>query len=73
MAIDALISTGALATITGKHPSTIKYLEARGVITPGIRVLGSNRRVWPASQIETIKAQLAAHRDGRSTGRGQLK
>ena len=65
---ETLISTGALATLTGKNPSTIKYLEARGIIAPGIRVVGSNRRVWPSSQVELIREQLAAHKGSRSIG-----
>ena len=63
---DELISTGELAARLGRAPSTIKFLEARGVITPSIRVIGSNRRVWPSAQTETIRAQLNAHRGARS-------
>jgi len=67
---DDLISTGELAARVGRSPSTIKFLESRGVITPGIRVIGSNRRVWPSSQVELVKEQLKAHSGNRSSVSG---
>ena len=64
-ATDELVSIGGLAERTGRSPSTLKFWERAGVIPPGIRVAGDNRRVWRASEVEAIRRRIEERENGR--------
>lgn len=64
-ATEQLVSTGHVAATCGVSRSAVKGWEARGQIKPAIRVLGSDRRVWPASDMEVLKRQIAELKRGQ--------
>ena len=57
-----LIGVGAMAARLGYSPSGLKKLERLGVVPPAARIEGSNLRVWPASEVDAIRAKVEARR-----------
>ena len=57
-----LIGVGAMAARLGYSPSGLKKLERLGIVPPAARIEGSNLRVWPASEVEEIRARVDARR-----------
>ena len=57
-----LIGVGRMAALIGYSPSGLKKLERLGVVPPAARIEGSNLRVWPASEVEAIRARVEARR-----------
>ncbi len=55
-----LISSGGIAARFGVSRESIKSWERAGVIVPALRVEGSDRRVWHASDLPTLEAQISA-------------
>ncbi len=53
-----LISSGGIASRFGVSREAIKTWERAGVIVPALRVEGSDRRVWQASDLPTLEAQI---------------
>ena len=59
---DQLVTAGVVADRLGISLSGLKKWEAVGAISPPMRVLGSNDRVWKASDIPHLEQQAAEHR-----------
>jgi hypothetical protein len=55
-----LISSGGVASRFGVSREAVKTWERAGVIVPALRVEGSNRRVWQASDLPILEAQISA-------------
>ena len=55
-----LISTGYVARRLGCSLTAIKDWEREGRIQPAIRILGSDRRVWPISDLPQLEEQVAS-------------
>ena len=53
-----LISTGYLARRLGCSLTSIKAWERDGRIQPAIRILGSDRRVWPIGDLPRLEEQV---------------
>ena len=53
-----LVSTGYLAHRFGCSVSAIKGWERDGRIKPALRVLGSDRRVWPIGDLPRLEEQI---------------
>ena len=56
----ALLSTGAAARLLGVSMSMLLKLEREGKIPPAMRLVGSDRRVYGAEDIEAIRAARTA-------------
>jgi len=64
---DNLIGSTSLAARLGVSPSTIKFWERTGVISPAQRIEGSNRRVYFVADVDAIRAQAARRRSRSQT------
>ncbi len=63
-----LFSTGGAAKQLGVSQGQLRKLERLGVTTPAHRLAGSDRRIYTAGEVETIRRILADRRQAR-TGR----
>ncbi len=53
-----LVSTGFVAQRVGVSPESIKRYDRDGKITPSIRILGTDRRVWPTSALPVLEREI---------------
>jgi len=53
-----LFSTGGAAKVLGVSMSHLRKLERLGITTPAHRLAGSDRRVYDAQQLETLRKIL---------------
>ena len=63
-----LYSTGGAAAALGCSPSLLRKLELLGVTRPAHRLAGSDRRVYDAEQVESLR-ELIAQRNALSNAR----
>ena len=56
-----LYTIGEVGRMVERSETTIRRLEARGVVTP-FRTIGQDRRLYTPADVETIKAAI---REGR--------
>lgn len=63
------VGVGRLAEMLAVSPSTVRKWEALGIVPAAGRVAPRSERVWPASDLESIKERVAAKRTaGRPQG-----
>ena len=53
------VSIGRAAELVGRSRSTLRELEARGVLPTAARVEGLDRRLYSLADVEVIRATLA--------------
>ncbi len=63
------VSIGTVARMVGKSPTTLRELEAAGILPPATRLEGLDRRLYSLGDVEIIRAALA-ERDAARQGRG---
>ena len=61
------LSTGGLARRLGVSLTTVRRLEAAGLVTSD-RLEGSDRRVFAIGDVEPIRAAMVARRGGAKKG-----
>jgi len=61
-----LLSIGAVAELTGRRPSAIRYYEQVGLLLPPVRVGG--RRMYGAAVVRTLALIETGQRAGMSLG-----
>ncbi len=61
------VSIGTVARMVGKSPTTLRELEAAGILPPAARVEGLGRRVYSPSDVATIRTVLAEREAARQT------
>ncbi len=65
------VSIGRVAELVGRSATTLRELEARGVLPAAARVEGLGRRVYSQSDVDVIRAALA-EREAARQGRGAV-
>ncbi len=63
------VSIGRVAELVGRSATTLRDLEARGVLPAAARVEGLDRRLYSLADVALIRATLA-ERDAARQGRG---
>ncbi len=56
------VGVGRLAEMLGVSATTIRSWESAGLVPRAGRIAGRDQRVWPAADLETIKARVEAKR-----------
>jgi DNA-binding transcriptional MerR regulator len=63
------VGVGSLAAMLGVSPTTVREWEAAGVVPMAGRIEPRSQRVWPTSDLESIKERVATKRAaGRQRG-----
>jgi len=65
---EALLSTGAAAERIGVPVSTLQAWDRLGLVTPPIRVIGRDIRVWPEGDLPAL-ARVAADQKAKQANR----
>lgn len=61
-----LLSIGAAAQRLGISASLLRRMEDQGLVPPAMRLIGSDRRVYSATQVEEIRRIREARRLART-------
>ncbi len=68
-AVRGFVGVGSLAAMLGVSPTTVREWEAAGVVPMAGRIEPRSQRVWPTSDLESIKERVATKRAaGRQRG-----
>ncbi len=68
-AAPGFVGVGSLAAMLGVSATTIREWEAAGVVPMAGRIEPRSQRVWPASDLESIRERVAVKRTaGRQHG-----
>lgn len=68
-AVPGFVGVGSLAAMLGVSATTIREWEAAGVVPMAGRIEPRSQRVWPTSDLESIRERVAAKRAaGRQHG-----
>ncbi len=65
-----LISTGFIARRCGVSTEAVKLWDRRGLIVPALKIEGTGRRVWRATDLPLLETQINARMKAAGKRRG---